>query len=289
MATASGDPTHTQQNCSGCSKPSFNDGPTIACHQCRRWYHRACAGGVEEIADGSWSCIACILATSAPAKSIISTSSTRSARIRLEMMRLEEIQKANEKHMLERQELERLREERTQKEKEDLTKKFIDKKYALLMSEALEDGASSVRSRGSRGSRQRSLDKVKHWMEVENREISGIDTTLGDLIISPPPPQTNGNQRIALSGTPLTLLGTKVATDSDLRQTTETVPGNCLPLPQSSTRSLLPSAPIHSVTSTPHLITKEPQVPSNSLGMITSRFPTTSNASRSLVPESAIF
>lgn len=286
MATASGDPTHTQQNCSGCSKPSFNDGPTIACHQCRRWYHRACAGGVEEIADGSWSCIACILATSAPAKSIISTSSTRSARIRLEMMRLEEIQKANEKHMLERQELERLREERTQKEKEDLTKKFIDKKYALLMSEALEDGASSVRSRGSR---QRSLDKVKHWMEVENREISGIDTTLGDLIISPPPPQTNGNQRIALSGTPLTLLGTKVATDNDLRQTTETVPGNCLPLPQSSTRSLLPSAPIHSVTSTPHLITKEPQVPSNSLGMITSRFPTTSNASRSLVPESAIF
>lgn len=147
MAAASGDLAHTQQNCGGCNKPSFVDGTTVACNQCRRWYHSACAGGTGEIADGSWSCVACILSSSGPAKSVISTSSTRSTRVRLELLRLEELQKTKEKHMIERQERERLREERVQKEKEELAQKYIDEKYALLLSETLEDGASSVRSR----------------------------------------------------------------------------------------------------------------------------------------------
>ncbi|XP_062698658.1 uncharacterized protein LOC134284186 [Aedes albopictus] len=210
MATASGKLVNTQQNCGGCNKPSFDDGSKIVCQQCRRWYHDACGAGVGQTGDGSWSCVACVLSTDGPAKSIISTSSTRSARMRLELMRLDEMQQAKEKHMIERQEQERLREERIQREKESLTQKYIDEKYALLMSETLEDGASSVRSRGSR---QKSLDRVKEWME-----ISATGTALGDSIISLPHPPATGNQNNMLHGTPRTSVGAKAIDSSEAGQ-----------------------------------------------------------------------
>lgn len=212
MATASGSQPCIQQNCSGCNKPSFSDGTTVACYQCHRWYHDACAGGA--VADGSWACVACVLSMSGPAKSIISTSSTRSARVRLELLRLEEVQKVKEKHMLERQEQERLREERTQKEKEDLAQKFIDEKFALLMSETLEDGASSVRSRGSR---QRSVDKVNTWMEAGNQETSATDIAFDNSVVSlSQPPARMQN---LLQGTPLSSLGAKVVSCTSVTQT----------------------------------------------------------------------
>lgn len=212
MATASGSQPCIQQNCSGCNKPSFSDGTTVACYQCHRWYHDACAGGA--VADGSWACVACVLSMSGPAKSIISTSSTRSARVRLELLRLEEVQKVKEKHMLERQEQERLREERTQKEKEDLAQKFIDEKFTLLMSETLEDGASSVRSRGSR---QRSVDKVNTWMEAGNQETSAADIAFDNSVVSlSQPPARMQN---LLQGTPLSSLGAKVVSCTSVTQT----------------------------------------------------------------------
>ncbi|XP_062710489.1 uncharacterized protein LOC134288734 [Aedes albopictus] len=217
MATALGSQPCIQQSCPGCNKPNSDGGATVVCYQCRRWYHDACAGRTGEIEDGSWSCVACTLSISGTAKSIISTSSTRSTRMRLELMRLEELQKAKEKHMLERQERERLREERIQKEKEDLAEKYIDEKYALLMSETLEDGASSVRSRGSR---QRSLDKVSTWMDAGQRENSAEDTALGDSIVSLPQPPVTGIQNNLLHGTPLSSLGVKVVSTGESKQNT---------------------------------------------------------------------
>lgn len=263
MATASGDLAHTQQNCGGCNKPSFVDGTTVACNQCRRWYHSACAGGTGEIADGSWSCVACILSSSGPAKSVISTSSTRSTRVRLELLRLEELQKTKEKHMIERQERERLREERVQKEKEELAQKYIDEKYALLLSETLEDGASSVRSRNSR---QKSLDKVNDWIEARHQENSCAETMLGDSILSFRLPLAAENQNRLHHGTPLSSLGAKVVTISEStpnRNLMEPIAEHSLPT--STTTQPLPPPPalVTTVSVTPEQPNKKLHAPTS--------------------------
>ncbi|XP_062709889.1 uncharacterized protein LOC134288601 [Aedes albopictus] len=305
MATALGSHPSIQQSCPGCNKPNSDNGATVICYQCRRWYHDACAGGTGEIVDGSWSCVACALSISGTAKSVISTSSTRSTRMRLELMRLEELQKTKEKHMRERQEQERLREERIQKEKEDLAEKYIDEKYALLMSGTLEDGASSVRSRGSR---QRSLDKVKTWMDAEQQEISAEDAALEDSIVSLPQPPVTGARNNLLHGTPLSSLGAKVVVSTDEANLYRSLPAQELSSKNDSTVGaeqrgqyggtnvlqtiaensslLLPSAAgAHTLVSSSAPITIQPSV---SCGSAPPNLPAISTAARLAAPGSAL-
>lgn len=104
------------------------------------------------------------------------SSTSRSTRIQLQLMRLEEEKKAQEKLILEQQEQERLRQEKALAAKAALDKKYLDEKYALLISQAEDEEAGSHRSRRNRASHQSRNSHVQEW-------VDGVDEAAGGNLV----------------------------------------------------------------------------------------------------------
>lgn len=104
------DPNYTV-SCVACDRPPTADN-FVCCDRCADWWHMSCAGVTDSIENKDWLCNKCL---PAPSISITSTSSTRRARVQLELQRLTE-QRELEKMAL----------------NVELEKKFLEQKYAML-------------------------------------------------------------------------------------------------------------------------------------------------------------
>lgn len=164
-AAAKANAEKPQRICESCKK-AHNVARMVACDQCHRWYHCTCVK-VAESCNDKWTCKECELLATISGTSISSrTSSTsRSTRVQLQLMRLEEEKKAQEKLLLEQQEQDRVR----LAAKAALDKQYLDEKYALLIAEAEVEEVGSQRSHRSRTSRS---SHVQAWVE-------GLDITAG--------------------------------------------------------------------------------------------------------------
>ncbi|XP_062703842.1 uncharacterized protein LOC134286270 [Aedes albopictus] len=164
-ATAGG----SQDICERCKTP-HHVAEMVACDQCRRWYHRACAE-VAESFNGKWTCKDCtsIVTISGASISGRTSSTSRSTRVQLQLMRLEEEKRAQEKLIQEQQEQDRILQEKARAAKAALDKRYLDEKYALLLADAEDDDAGSHRSRRSRSSRN---SQVREW-------VQGLDEAAG--------------------------------------------------------------------------------------------------------------
>ena len=109
--------------CGICKNP-HHVAEMVACERCRRWYHRTCAG-VAESFNGRWACKDCISMVTISEASISgrTSSTSRSTRVQLQLMRLEEEKRAQEKLILEQQEQDRILQEKARAAKAALDKK----------------------------------------------------------------------------------------------------------------------------------------------------------------------
>lgn len=97
-ATAIANAEKTQHACMKCKNPNHVD-KMIACDHCHRWYHRACVKVADTVETRKWTCEDCILTTTIGDASISgrTSSTSRSTRIQLQLMRLEEEKKSPRK------------------------------------------------------------------------------------------------------------------------------------------------------------------------------------------------
>ncbi|XP_055548828.1 uncharacterized protein LOC129732209 [Wyeomyia smithii] len=141
-------------SCVSCSRSDSYDN-LVQCDQCDEWRHMRCAGVTESIADQSWVCRGCV------PHSVISSSSSKSARIGLRIQQLEE------ERAIQQRELEA---ERKALEQE---RKAIQEKYRLL-EEQLSNTRDDVSS-GSRVSRQLSMGRVRNEQMKEGAAAEAVD------------------------------------------------------------------------------------------------------------------
>lgn len=160
-----------QRICEKCKIPD-NVADMVACERCNRWYHCAC-GEMAENVTGKWICKDCALTGSGDSVSGRTSSTSRSTRVQLQLMRLEEEKRAQEKLILEQQEQERVRQEKALAAKAALDKRYLDEKYALLISQAEDDEAGSQRSRRSRVSRGTRNSHIEEW-------VNSVDEAAGE-------------------------------------------------------------------------------------------------------------
>ncbi|XP_052562663.1 uncharacterized protein LOC120431010 [Culex pipiens pallens] len=199
-----------QDYCPKCAMPDVGS-ELVTCGKCQRWYHGRCAGKCEEFLDGSWTCKQCLAAGTEPARSTSSVSSSRSLRIKLQLMRLEEEKEAKEKRLRERQEQDRIREERAQREKEDLDSKYLDDKYALLITDAIEEDEEIIEEAECQ---QNVISKVDEWINYSGTEIAGRPD---DDVLSLTRSDVAGTGDTMHPPTPLSALGAKVIFSYDPR------------------------------------------------------------------------
>ncbi|XP_062713903.1 uncharacterized protein LOC134290730 [Aedes albopictus] len=160
-----------QRICEKCKIPD-NVADMVACERCNRWYHCAC-GEMAENVTGKWICKDCALTGSGDSVSGRTSSTSRSTRVQLQLMRLEEEKRAQEKLILEQQEQERVRQEKALAAKAALDKRYLDEKYALLISQAEDDEAGSQRSRRSRVSRGTRNSHIEEWVNSVDEAAGG--------------------------------------------------------------------------------------------------------------------
>ncbi|XP_062714275.1 uncharacterized protein LOC134291033 [Aedes albopictus] len=173
--------------CGICKNP-HHVAEMVACERCRRWYHRTCAG-VAESFNGRWACKDCISVVTISEASISgrTSSTSRSTRVQLQLMRLEEEKRAQEKLILEQQEQDRILQEKARAAKAALDKKYLDEKYALLLADAEDDDAGSHRSRRSRSSRNSQVQQWIHGLEgaaKENPTPENVDDIFPPISVS---------------------------------------------------------------------------------------------------------
>ncbi|XP_052562935.1 BRD4-interacting chromatin-remodeling complex-associated protein-like [Culex pipiens pallens] len=141
MSTASA-PAEIQHRCAKCGLPGASS-ETITCVRCSYWYHGTCGGGRENVLDGSWVCAPCVVSGSG--RSTRSDSSSRSLRIKVELLKLDEEKQVREKRLQEKHEQER----RAWKEKEELDKEYLDRKYSLILADTIEGDDCTTTSSSS--------------------------------------------------------------------------------------------------------------------------------------------
>ncbi|XP_038116949.1 uncharacterized protein LOC119769121 [Culex quinquefasciatus] len=141
-----------EQDCAGCTRPNNAELYMVRCEKCELYFHFSCANvTTATVNQPPFVCRTCVPFRPRSTRSSGShVSSTRSARIALELQQMEEqfrIQEALTKERL------------AQLERQYL---YSSKKYALLR-EQEEDGGRSVRSRDSRASTSR----VEKWINAQ--------------------------------------------------------------------------------------------------------------------------
>lgn len=134
------DPNYTV-SCVACDRPPTADN-FVCCDRCADWWHMSCAGVTDSIENKDWLCSTCLPALSI---SITSTSSTRRARLQLELQRLTE-QRELEKLAL----------------NVELEKRFLERKYAML-EKSLQDEEVDHRSNRSRSSKTDAEKRKKRY------------------------------------------------------------------------------------------------------------------------------
>ncbi|XP_062703497.1 uncharacterized protein LOC134285955 [Aedes albopictus] len=179
--------------CPSCDRPDVADRWMVQCDLCQRWFHFSCARVDESVRDRSFACGTCALQHGLESTRS-TTSSTNSARRRLELLRLEEEKELQEKLLAEQVEEEaalqrkiveeeRERRKRIMQEKLDIAKRYINKKYEVLQEEERSNHGGSRKSHSSTRSK---LSDVEKWVSNQNLAlVTGSGTSQAPIGATP--------------------------------------------------------------------------------------------------------
>ncbi|XP_055615136.1 uncharacterized protein LOC129761441 [Toxorhynchites rutilus septentrionalis] len=198
-----------ESSCVNCDRPDSFDN-MVQCDTCNSWWHQCCAGVTGSVAERPWNCRQC----SNEVLSIRTTSSTsRSARIALQVEKL--------------------------KEQRELERKFIDDKYKLLEAGIEDEENTSQRSRVNRPA---SIDRVRRWIGENASHMEGAVGRAATATL--PPSSLNQGEAAAINTVgPIPTVHKDQQVCSPLRHPSILSGRN--PIQASEGKSLPPAVPTH--------------------------------------------